>query len=214
MDTIADRVQSAYDRIANVFDQYSRAELPPRLAALGHAIIRQVGAGGRILDVGCGTGAAMAWFEARGLRVTGLDLSAAMLALARGRTTGPLVQAMLQRQPLAPARFDAAWCSASLLHVPKRELPLALQELRRVVRAGGLVMISLQLGDGERWDGGYVEGVLRFFARYQPDELRALLAASGLAIRDEASQAIGQRAWITVLCQVGDAAGAPPDSRQ
>ena len=51
--------------------------------------------------------------------------------------------------PLSSAAMDAVWCAAALLHIPRPEVPLALGEFARVLRAGGQLMISLAEGDGE-----------------------------------------------------------------
>src|SRR4030095_13382949 len=57
-----------------------------RASAPREAAVRLLGPGsGRLLDVGCGTGAHTAAFAERGWRVVGVDLSADQLRLARAR---------------------------------------------------------------------------------------------------------------------------------
>ena len=70
--------------------------------------------GRRVLDAGCGEGYLARWLAARGAHVTGIDLSARLIALARARDPGGSIDyqvADLSRPPPgADGRFDAAAC--------------------------------------------------------------------------------------------------------
>lgn len=197
---IGTQVQKAYDRIASVYEQQKSDALSPRLQHLANTIVERLEPQAQILDIGCGTGQDMAWFESQTMNLTGIDLSKSMLMFAKERTTGSLIQATMEHLPLRSHVFDAAWCCASLLHIPKQQAAIVLTELRRVVRRGGLVMISVQEGDSEEWNGGYVDGVLRFFARYTFEELRLLLQEHEFEILDYARETTTRRSWLTALC--------------
>jgi ubiquinone/menaquinone biosynthesis C-methylase UbiE len=200
MSTIATQVQKAYDRIAAVYEQQKGDALSPRLQQLARTIVERLEPQAYILDIGCGTGQDMAWFEAQNMKVTGIDISRNMLLFARERTTGSLIQTSMELLPFCAQSFDAVWCCASLLHIPKHQAAGVLTEIRRVVRRGGLVMISVQEGDSEEWNGGYVDGVLRFFARYTFEELRLLLQDHAFDIKDYARDTTMRRTWLTTLC--------------
>jgi len=97
--------------------------------------------GDRILDVGCGTGhlaRELALMVLPGGRVRGADISDEMLALAREagvdarRATGSSL-------PFADGEFDAA--VATQVYEFVEDLPAALSELRRVLRANGRAVI-------------------------------------------------------------------------
>ena len=201
MRVITQQVRQAYDHIAPIYEQHNSGSLPSRLQHLANLIIEQLGPSTDLLDIGCGTGRDMALFEQHGLHVTGVDIAANMLRFAKQRTAGHLIQSTMQQLPFHSACFDGAWCCASLLHIPKLEVPTVLQEIRRVVRHQGVVMVSVQEGDGEQWNGGYVDGVSRFFARYQADELLTLIQANGLSITDYAREPGERRNWLTLLCR-------------
>jgi SAM-dependent methyltransferase len=126
-----------------------------------------------LLDIGCGTG----WFghrlRQRGLRVTGVDPSGAMLARARSRL--PVVRGIASRLPFADRSFDSAYMIAVLDFVPD---PVAvLREARRVVR-GRVAVIALAssswLGLRRRVSarmGHPVFGQARFYSRRRLLEL-------------------------------------------
>jgi SAM-dependent methyltransferase len=63
--------------------------------------------GGRVVDLGCGTGNATAALERRGLEVVGVDASEAMLRVARAKVRAPLIHGDMLEAPL-PGRFTLA----------------------------------------------------------------------------------------------------------
>jgi len=97
----------------------------------------------RILDIGCGNGGYLEALRNRGHggAVVGLDLSPGMLAAARERRTGaaPGV-ADAVALPLRTASVDVAFSMHMLYHVSDMELAVA--ELRRVVRPGGIAPVA------------------------------------------------------------------------
>jgi hypothetical protein len=110
--------------------------------------------------------------------------------------------------PIASASLGVVWCIAALLHVPKREVPGVLAEVRPVLVPGGRLALAVQEGEGERWDGGYVEGVERFFARYTAAEMSAMLAAAGFSVElterevaDSSGTGGATRTWLRFLAR-------------
>jgi SAM-dependent methyltransferase len=93
-------------------------------------------AGQRVLDLGCGKGRFAARLEATGARVVGLDLSAAMLADARGLDR---VRASARRLPFADGVFDAVVAVEVFEHLTA--VDAVLEEVKRVTRPGGRVAI-------------------------------------------------------------------------
>jgi SAM-dependent methyltransferase len=102
----------------------------PREAAL-----RLLGRGpGRLLDVGCGTGAHAAVFTEHGWSVTGVDISADQLQFARARGV-ETVQADAADLPFATGDFDAV--VSIWTHTDVDDFSLLLSEVVRVLRPGG-----------------------------------------------------------------------------
>lgn len=109
------------------------------------AVARAIGAdeGGRVLEVGTGTGLHAAWLLRRTpVRHTGLDLSEPMLRIAQKRTAefgerSRLLIGDAMKLPFADGSFDAAFCVGTLHHLA--DAGTGLRELARVVRPGGRV---------------------------------------------------------------------------
>jgi magnesium-protoporphyrin O-methyltransferase len=98
-------------------------------------------AGARVLDAGCGTGAAALELARRGAHVTAVDLSPTLVALAEERAAADPASARIAFRSgdmldAALGRFDYAVAMDSLIHYPAAEIHGALAELAaRVDRA-------------------------------------------------------------------------------
>lgn len=102
----------------------------------------------RILELGCGTGALWAANRGRiprGWTIALADLSAGMLGEARANLAGAgrpfrFIRCAAQSIPSRDSGFDALVANHMLYHVPDR--PVALTEMRRVLRPGGVLYAS------------------------------------------------------------------------
>jgi ubiquinone/menaquinone biosynthesis C-methylase UbiE len=100
---------------------------------------------GDVLDAGMGSGVLCERLDAAGWTLTGVDISPAMVELARARLphlVGRLRHGSVLDLTFAEASFDAAVCTGVLEYV-EDDLANAIGELARVVRPGGTVVVSL-----------------------------------------------------------------------
>lgn len=193
------QMQAAYDETADEYAARYGGDFPG-LDDWRARFLARVKEGEPILEVGCGPGRDMAWLEAQGWPVVGVDLSVGMLARARTLARGPLAQ-MDMRQLAFPAKcFGGVWCLASLLHLPKADASLALGEMRRVLTPGGALMLAIQEGEGEGWETSpYGRAVGRFFARYSQEEAEAMLVRAGFNVRERGRNESRARVWLQFL---------------
>jgi SAM-dependent methyltransferase len=92
----------------------------------------------RILDLGCGKGRFASRLRECGASVVGLDLSAAMLASARGLDR---VRGSVRRLPIAEGTFDAIVALEVFEHLPVTAVGAVLDEVRRVLKPEGRLAI-------------------------------------------------------------------------
>lgn len=156
--------------------------------------------GARVVDVGAGPGHYTMALAARGLLALPVDLSIELLRVARNYGLDCPTLADLRQLPFARGSLDGVWASASLLHLPRHELPGALRELRRVVRLSGVLYCSMKLGEGEGWvTSAY--GAERFFAYYGEAEIDRLLVESGWVITGGYLNPGRTCPWINRFCR-------------
>jgi SAM-dependent methyltransferase len=181
--------REGYDAIAEPYTKRFRDELgrAPLDRALLAAFAELVGTGADVLDAGSGPGGVAAHLRDLGLRVRGVDLSPAMVALARREQpgipfdVGDLADLAALDVPDASLGGLVAWYS--LIHVPPPELPAVLAGFRRVLRPGGYLLLAFQVGDDvSHHDEAFGHRVDLDFRRLRPDAIADLLAGAGLAV--------------------------------
>ena len=148
--------------------------------------------GGPVLDVGCGPGWLTRYLASRGLAVSGIDISTAMLRLARTNNPGlGFAAASLTKIPVADGAAAGVFCWYVLHHVPDEDLQAAIRELARVIVPGGSLMLGGHVGDSTSVKtegyGGLPMRVL--FARRNPETYAHLLREAGLVV--DATIALG-----------------------
>lgn len=108
--------------------------------------------GGSIIDAGCGSGRDTLAFEQMGYDVRAFDASVAMVEATRTLATVPTYQMTFQNCAFDEL-FDGIWACASLLHVPRLELSMALSNLSSAVKVNGIIYASFKYGETERHKG-------------------------------------------------------------
>lgn len=137
------RQHALYTTVAHEYD-----DVFPRHVA-EHYIDKRVGLvkellpfGGKVLDVGCGTGQLGAAIASEGFDVFGADLASSMLARARERGLAGTSAGVTTALPFADDSFDLALTVATLHHLETPERVAAtVSEMGRVVKHGGFVVL-------------------------------------------------------------------------
>ena len=193
--------RATYDQIAPSFARVN-TEMPENILLAARKFLEILPGNGKCLDLGCGTGRDVAWFEQKGVDIIGADLSTCMLTQARKITTRPLVQMDMLQLGFAEQSFSGIWCNAALLHLPKTEAPQALKEIRRIMCNEGILNLALQEGDGEQLEINPYEADQgqRFFARYNEPQMTKILTESGFVLL-EVTRVFSKRWWLRFIAQ-------------
>jgi ubiquinone/menaquinone biosynthesis C-methylase UbiE len=136
-----ERVRAFYDRAAPQYDASIRL-FERLLFGDGRAWVCSR-AWGDVLEIGIGTGRNLPYYPA-GVRLTGIDVSPAMLAIARRRAEDlgravDLYQGDAECLGFAGASFDSVVCTLSLCTIPDDRQAVA--EAARVLRPGGRLLL-------------------------------------------------------------------------
>jgi len=177
-----DFLRSSYDAVADKYESRFLGELhdKPRDRELLEAFARS--ASDPVADIGCGPGQVGAFVRERGRRVVGLDLSPAMVRLAKGRLDAAVV-ADMRLLPLVTGQMGGLLAFYSLIHLRRSELETTLAEFRRVLRPGGHVLFSAHEGDDEVELDRFLEEPVKFGATlFELDELVGASRVAGLEV--------------------------------
>jgi len=136
---LGDTTARSYAARLQRFHAFAEPELRRAIASL------ELLPGLRVLDAGCGTGEALAWFhELAGNEgiVLGMDLSAAHISVAQANAPASvaIVQGDLLKAPLRSATFDLIWCVNTVNHF--REPHVAVAAMKLLLRPGGRLVIG------------------------------------------------------------------------
>lgn len=159
-----DKAAPGYDKQIAFFEKIQFAGEWEWLGARAH---------GRVLEVAIGTGRSLPHYPAEAT-ITGIELSPAMLAIARQRATSLGLDADLregdaEHLPFGDASFNTAVCALALCTIPSPAAAIA--EMRRVLVPGGHLLLLDHIGSawlpvyGAQWLTG---------AHHDPRRRRAL----------------------------------------
>ena len=181
-------VESSYDQVADeyirrIFDELRYKPLDRQLLDRFAARVRDAGPA---CDVGCGPGHVARYLHERGVQICGVDLSPVMVEKARGMT--PAVH-FRQGNMSALDTPDSAWAGItafySIIHIPRGDVTRTLRELRRVLRPGGVLLLTFHLGDAtthlDEWWG---QKVCVDFHSFQSAEMSGYLTSAGFEIEE------------------------------
>jgi SAM-dependent methyltransferase len=173
-----------FDQVADAYDRH-RPTYPDAL--LDHACeVAALGAGDRVLEIGCGTGQLTRDLLARGLRVSAIEPGERLIALARQHLGDigevEFVNARLEDAPLPRERFHAVF-SASAMHWIDPDL--GWRKVAETLAPGGTLALMQYFGLNEPRSADDQQALLSTIAKIAPElaaswphyrELKAILA--------------------------------------
>jgi SAM-dependent methyltransferase len=187
-----DDTRTSYDTVAVSYADLLRDALAGEpfqrgLLALFAELVRAQG-NGPVADIGCGPGRITAYLQGIGLDVFGVDLSPAMIGVARRDYPGLRFEVgSMTGLEVADGSLTGLLAWFSLIHVPDDEVPTVLAEFFRVLRPGGALLLGFHAGDGSKLKtegyGGHPMNV--YVHRRSPARMTAWLNAAGFTVEAE-----------------------------
>lgn len=122
-----------------------------------------------ILDFGCGSGRDAKYFHDMGYSVDAVD-GCEKMCISASKLTGLPVKKMLFEQLDEINKYDGIWACASILHLPKEELGIVFEKMKKALKDKGYIHTSFKYGNhegmiGERYFTFFTEtGFEKFIA--------------------------------------------------
>lgn len=157
------------------FDRTSQVDLE----TLYKEFLNYVPSGGRIMDVGCGSGRDVKWFRDHGYEAYGMDASEELVKLARERLEIQAFTADMSSW-ITGEPYDGIWCCASIMHLGDDECRHFFINLNHNLKPRGAFYMSVKSGikTGKDEEGRYLKD-------FMEEEVRGLVSmVSGLQIRE------------------------------
>lgn len=179
-----DATRASYDRVAAEYAAHFADELAHKslerdlLSEFARAVT------GTICDVGCGPGHVAAYLHACGADAFGVDLSPAMVAVARRLNSGlHYEEGDMRSLPVADGALGGIVALYSLIHLPRDEVVVALREFARALAPDGLLLVGMHVGEEvvhrDEWWG---QPVTLDFAFFTVEEMAGYLHAASFEV--------------------------------
>jgi len=178
--------QTSYDRVAVKYGERFKDEMDdkPFDRDCLNRLVREAGELGPICDLGCGPGQIARYLHRQGVKTLGVDLSANMIVEAQ--RLNPEIH-FHQGDMLSLPDADNSWGGIAafycIIHIPREQIVNALQEMKRVLKPGGILLLAFHIGTeikhlDEWWD----KPVNLDFAFYLPTEMASWLKEAGFEL--------------------------------
>jgi ubiquinone/menaquinone biosynthesis C-methylase UbiE len=190
-------VRNSYEAIATRYLEWAESVRVRERRRYTQLLVRELGPGSRVLDLGCGPGGSTSRALANRFRVVGVDISWANVALAKAAVPNAwFVQGDMTEIQFRPHSFDGAAAFYSLIHVPREEQGKVIAHLSEWLRPGGLLTLSLGVGDHEvDMEEDWLGGLPMFWSSYSREKYRRLIEDAGfdvISAQDEVDDEFGE----------------------
>ncbi|MBT2366416.1 class I SAM-dependent methyltransferase [Streptomyces sp. ISL-10] len=180
------RTRSSYDAIAAEYADMFRSE--PEANPLARAMLgafAEYVADGSVVEVGSGPGRVTAHLHALGVDIRGIDLSPAMVALARRTFPGlRFDEGSMTALDITDGALGGLVAWYSVIHVPPARRPAVYAEFHRVLAPGGHLLMGFQVGDAPvRRTEAFGHEISLDFHRMMPEQVVPELESAGFEVR-------------------------------
>ncbi len=180
-------VESGYDRIAQQYLEFAQRNLAQEKSSARmrylHKLLEHLPARAQILELGCGAGVPCTQLLAQHGHVTGVDISAAQIALAMQHVpAATLVQADMMTLAFPPTSLDAVVAFYSIIHLPRSEQAVLIERLAAWLRPSGWFLANLGVSN----DPGSIEpewlGTAMYWSSYDAQTNLDLASQAGFTL--------------------------------
>jgi SAM-dependent methyltransferase len=183
--TIQD-TQASYDSVAAEYAERFKDEMDDKPFDRDwlNRLASEVGELGPICDLGCGPGQIARYLQRQGVKTLGVDLSPQMVAEAQ--RLNPEIH-FHQGDMLSLPNEDNSWGGIAafycIIHIPREHVVDALREMKRVLKPGGVLLITFHIGEEvKHMDEWWEKPVNLDFAFYLPEQMEAWLKEAGFEL--------------------------------
>lgn len=156
---------------------------------------------GKVIEIGSGSGKDAVNLIKLGYTYTGTDASVGLLELAKKRNPHVVfneVPAQDLKKEFSQSEFDGFWTAETLLHIPKNEIGMVLDNIHYIVRNQGIGFISIKQGIDEKEDE-----TGRLFTYYSQHEFASLLTQHKFVVLSQEIQPVSENTtWLKYLVKV------------
>ncbi|MBT3315569.1 MAG: methyltransferase domain-containing protein [Anaerolineae bacterium] len=177
-------VENGYDHIAEEHEKWTQDVRIEERAKYTAVLLENLPKGAKVLELGCGSGIPTTQELAEKFTVTGVDISARQIALAKQRIPqGNFVHADMTALTFPKNSFDAVIAFYSIIHVPRQEHAELLRKIKSWLRPDGLLVISMGAYSSEtQINVNWLGGLPMYWSNFDSETNQRLVEEAGLKV--------------------------------
>ena len=181
-------------------EEYFNSTLNVDMTNTYKEFLKLVPEGGKILDLGCGSGRDSMNFIKLGYEVTAVD-GAKELAKKASALLGKEVIVSTFEELELKEKFHGIWACASLLHIKREDLKTVLNNLYNNLEDNGVFYMSFKYGEKE-----YVDDKNRYFNCFTDESIISFINENtkynilGLYITEDKLGRVNEVKWVNLIC--------------
>lgn len=181
-------------------EEYFNSTLNVDMTNTYKEFLKLVPEGGKILDLGCGSGRDSMNFMKLGYEVIAVD-GAKKLAKRASVLLGKEVIVSTFEELELKEKFHGIWACASLLHIKREDLKIVLNNLYNNLEDNGVFYMSFKYGEKE-----YVDDKNRYFNCFTDESIISFINENtkynilGLYITEDKLGRVNEVKWVNLIC--------------
>ena len=181
-------------------EEYFNSTLNVDMTNTYKEFLKLVPEGGKILDLGCGSGRDSMNFMKLGYEVTAVDGSKELAKKASALLGKEVIASTFEELELKE-KFHGIWACASLLHIKREDLKTVLNNLYNNLEDNGVFYMSFKYGEKE-----YVDDKNRYFNCFTDESIISFINENtkfnilGLYITEDKLGRVNEVKWINLIC--------------
>ena len=181
-------------------EEYFNSTLNVDMTNTYKEFLKLVPEGGKILDLGCGSGRDSMNFMKLGYEVTAVDGSKELAKKASALLGKEVIASTFEELELKE-KFHGIWACASLLHIKREDLKIVLNNLYNNLDDKGVFYMSFKYGEKE-----YVDDKNRYFNCFTDESIISFINENtkynilGLYITEDKLGRVNEVKWVNLIC--------------
>ena len=181
-------------------EEYFNSTLNVDMTNTYKEFLKLVPEGGKILDLGCGSGRDSMNFIKLGYEVTAVDGSKELAKKASALLGKEVIVSTFEELELKE-KFHGIWACASLLHIKREDLKTVLNNLYNNLEDNGVFYMSFKYGEKE-----YVDDKNRYFNCFTDESIISFINENtkynilGLYITEDKLGRVNEVKWVNLIC--------------
>lgn len=161
-------MNNTIDYYNNNAQEYFRLTREVDMSPICEEFLEYVRPGGKIIDIGSGSGRDIKYFLDRGYKATGIDASKELCRISRN--LGLNVENITIQEWKPKDCYDGIWANASLVHIPLKDIEDFIIKAKGCLNKNGVIFVSMKVGLPKEYDE---KG--RFFCPFDESSLAMIL---------------------------------------